>query len=257
MNSPPIGYRSRIRRKWPRVVIPVIIILVAVIAIYILIPDFNKFIDIIASINNNEVEEITVSNKSNDTIQATDSEESISFFNERPVTEEPKEEDPVVFEEIKENIDSYSSEQKPVSDPEIKSEKEIAGISSANVSDEKKHAESGSNTIETEKNYFENENLRSVSDKLEEEPKSEKDTFELKKDKYYIIVSSVESKEAAGRQQKKFLAVSVKTDVIYVPSNNRYRLSLGTYSSLKEASAKSKTFHIKHPAYKTWIWKVQ
>ncbi|MCD4795044.1 MAG: SPOR domain-containing protein [Bacteroidales bacterium] len=257
MNRPPIGYHSKIRRKWYRVIIPVMIILLTVFVIYLFKQDFNNLKDLFALFDKTEVEEAPLINKSNDIIQVTDTGENISYFNERHVTDKLKEEDTVIFEEIKENIDNYSSEQKSVSDPEIKSEKEIVNLSSVNVPDGKKHGESDSNTIETEKNYFETENLRSVFDKPEEEMKSDKDTTKLKKDKYYIIVSSVKSKEAAEKQQKKFLAISVKTDVIYVQSNNRYRISLGTFSSFKEASAKSKAFQSKHPNYKTWIWKVQ
>lgn len=253
MTKPLIGYHSKINRKRPIAIILVLIILLAVIIIFLLKPDFNNLKEFYASYDKNELIEIPESNKSNEILQANDIEEDISNFDEKLGTNELNKENPVIVEEI---ID-ISSEQKFKSSLKTIEDKDTLNLSSENISEKKTDAKSDSNTIKKEKNYVETENLKTILNNLEEESKSEEDTFELKKDKYYIIISSVNSKEAAEKQQKKFLDMSVKTDVIYVPSNNRYRISLGTYSNFKNASAKSKAFQSKYPAYKTWVWKVQ
>lgn len=253
MTKPLIGYHSKKRRKWPRVIVLVFIIFIAFISIILLKPDFNNLKKFYASSDKNELTEIPESNKSNDIINANDTQDNTSYLNEKLDTKEPNQEDLSI---IKENFDN-SSEQKFNSSLKIVENKDTLNLSSEKISEKKTDAKSDSNTIKKEKVYLETENLKSGLNKLEEESKSAEDTFELKNDKYYIIISSVDSKEAADKQQQKFLNMSVKTDVIYVPSNNRYRISLGNYTNFKEASAKSKAFQSKYPAYKTWVWKVQ
>jgi hypothetical protein len=79
----------------------------------------------------------------------------------------------------------------------------------------------------------------------------------VKKDKtwFYVIVSSVETKERAEQQIIKFQKISSQSDFIYIPSLNKYRIYIGKYSSMKEASIKTNAFVKQHPDIKPWIWK--
>lgn len=252
MHKLPIGYRSKIRRKRPGLIIFALIVLIAGITLILFNVDLNNLKDFYVSSNEEELTQIpsTVTVKSNNTIQVNDTIENNSYINKNLVSNEQIPEDLIFPEEIKETDDTSNEQILKLNQEIFKDKKDVTVI------DTKKEAnvDSDSNAIKKEKNNLESKNLRSISDKSAD-PNSEDIKSELKKDKYHIIISSVESKEAAEKQQKIFSAMSIKTDIIYIPSKNRYRLSLGTFSSFKEASSKSKTFQSKHTDYKTWVWK--
>ncbi len=81
------------------------------------------------------------------------------------------------------------------------------------------------------------------------------DSVKYKKTWFYVIVSSVDTKETADQQKNKFIQLFPLCDYIYIPSLNKYRIYIGKYSSMKEASIKSNAFMKQYPAIKPWIWK--
>jgi hypothetical protein len=83
----------------------------------------------------------------------------------------------------------------------------------------------------------------------------ENDTTRQSKLLFYVIVSSVDTKELAEKQKEKFMKMSAQSGYVYVPSLNKYRVYIGYYSNLKEATSKSKSFQNNYPSYKPWIWK--
>ncbi len=72
--------------------------------------------------------------------------------------------------------------------------------------------------------------------------------------KYYIIVGSVKSEPAAQKEQKRFAAKGISTDIIYVPHMDRYRISLGEFSSAKAAQDFFTDFQNQHGNIDAWVW---
>ena len=81
------------------------------------------------------------------------------------------------------------------------------------------------------------------------------DTTMQTKSVFYVIVSSVDTKELAEKQKDKFVKISAESGYVYVPSLNKYRIYIGYNSNLKEATSRSKSFQNNYPSYKPWIWK--
>jgi hypothetical protein len=74
------------------------------------------------------------------------------------------------------------------------------------------------------------------------------------KGKYYIIVGSVKTEASAKREQKRFSKKGITTSIIYVTSNNRYRISLGEFSSAKQAQNFYFDIQSKHGNVEAWVW---
>ena len=74
------------------------------------------------------------------------------------------------------------------------------------------------------------------------------------KGKYYIIVGSVKTEASAKREQKRFSKKGITTSIIYVTSNSRYRISLGEFSSAKEAQNFYFDIQSKHGNVEAWVW---
>ena len=72
--------------------------------------------------------------------------------------------------------------------------------------------------------------------------------------KYYIIIGSVKSEPAAQKEQKRFAAKGISTDIIYVPHMDRYRISLGEFSSAKAAQDFFTDFQNQHGNIDAWVW---
>lgn len=73
------------------------------------------------------------------------------------------------------------------------------------------------------------------------------------KGKYYIIVGSVKSEASAKKEQKRFSRKGITTSIIYA-SNNRYRISIGEFSSAKEAQNFYSDIQAKHGNIEAWVW---
>jgi len=74
------------------------------------------------------------------------------------------------------------------------------------------------------------------------------------KGKYYIIVGSVKTEASAKKEQKRFSKKGITTSIIHVTSNNRYRISLGEFSSAKEAQNFYSDIQSKHGNIEAWVW---
>ncbi|NPA67190.1 MAG: hypothetical protein GXO50_01125 [Chlorobi bacterium] len=72
--------------------------------------------------------------------------------------------------------------------------------------------------------------------------------------KYYIIIGSVKTEAAAQKEKKRFAAKGITADIIYVPHMDRYRISLGAFSSAKEAQDFFSDFSSKHGNIDAWVW---
>ncbi len=72
--------------------------------------------------------------------------------------------------------------------------------------------------------------------------------------KYYIIISSVKSKASAKKEQKRYAAKGISTNVLYVPNPDRYRISIGEFSSAKAAQKFFSDFENQHGKTNAWVW---
>ncbi len=72
--------------------------------------------------------------------------------------------------------------------------------------------------------------------------------------KYYIIIGSVKTKAAADREQKRYAAKGISTTAIYADKLDRYRISIGEFSSAKAAQDFFKEFENKHGNIEAWVW---
>jgi len=72
--------------------------------------------------------------------------------------------------------------------------------------------------------------------------------------KYYIIIGSVKSKTSAQKEQKRYAAKGITTDILYVSKMDRYRISIGGFSSAKAAQDFFTDFQNKHGTMDAWVW---
>ncbi len=117
--------------------------------------------------------------------------------------------------------------------------------------------EDNSVTENTENNDTEevedNSNAESVEDNSQN-VSINTDTGSAQSGKYYIIISSVKSETSAQKEQKRFAAKGITTNIIYVPNHNRYRISIGEFSSAKAAQNFFSDFQNKHGSIDAWVW---
>lgn len=74
------------------------------------------------------------------------------------------------------------------------------------------------------------------------------------KGKYYIIIGSVKSEVSAKKEQKRFSKKGITTSIIHIPNKNRYRISMGEFSSAKEAQKYYSDMQSKHGNIEAWVW---
>ncbi|NOZ36215.1 MAG: SPOR domain-containing protein [Chlorobi bacterium] len=72
--------------------------------------------------------------------------------------------------------------------------------------------------------------------------------------KYYIIISSVKSEASAKKEQKRYAVKGISTNVLYVPNPDRYRISIGEFSSAKAAQKFFSDFENQHGKTNAWVW---
>ncbi len=72
--------------------------------------------------------------------------------------------------------------------------------------------------------------------------------------KYYIIISSVKSEASSKKEQKRYAAKGISTSVFYVPNPDRYRISIGEFSSAKAAQKFFSDFENQHGKTDAWVW---
>ncbi len=251
MNRIPVGYQVRIKRKRPRVVILFLILLIVGLSFFLIKPDFDKVRSFFTK-SDSIVDTVKVSDKISVNIQEKIEEDifekSISNNNEKQITEKS-----IQFKPIN-DIDEINANLKTnIPNPEASEKVEPLSLTQSNIFDENNSEETVPKKVEGDDKELDTLNL--LSDKPGNTIELIKDTSKIIEYKYYVIVGSVKSREAAEVQQKKYLSMAENTDIIFESNINRYRISLGTYSGFKQASVKSKTFQAKHPNYKTWIWK--
>jgi nucleoid DNA-binding protein/flagellar basal body-associated protein FliL len=72
--------------------------------------------------------------------------------------------------------------------------------------------------------------------------------------RYHIIVGSLETEAEAQQEQKRFTKKGISTDIIHVPSINRYRISAGAFKSPKEAQDYFAELQKKYEGLEAWVW---
>ena len=72
--------------------------------------------------------------------------------------------------------------------------------------------------------------------------------------KYYIIIGSVKSESSAQKEQKRYAKKGITTDILYVPHMDRYRISIGQFSSAKAAQDFFTDFQNKYGSIDAWVW---
>ena len=72
--------------------------------------------------------------------------------------------------------------------------------------------------------------------------------------KYYIIIGSVKSEASAQKEQKRFAKKGITTNILFAQKINRYRISIGEFSSAKAAQDFFKDFESKHGSMDAWVW---
>ena len=251
-----IGYQTKIRRRWKRWVFPFLLVLAIGSSVYYIISDFDNLKTFFATHENTMPDEQELNTA---VVIPKEKKQEAESFEEitDSVIEEQEEDKQVIFEGVNENINVTESIEIQDENPKIKEKEEVVVLTQSAVFDESEQEETEPLVTESEFDIDEKETVIVAKDTAMIETETEDDVLPTvkKKESYYVIVGSVVSKEAADKQQQKFLTMSEKTDVIYESSNKRYRISLGCYPEFKQASAKSKSFQAKHPSYKTWIWK--
>lgn len=75
-----------------------------------------------------------------------------------------------------------------------------------------------------------------------------------KSGKYYIIIGSVKSKKSAQKEQERYAVKGITTDILYVAKMDRYRISIGEFSSAKAAQDFFTNFENKHGTMDAWVW---
>lgn len=235
----PIGYSTKIRKKRPGPFLVILVIISLALSIYFLITEYSNYKDFTSLLGEEKIEKEIIDKNEAPIIQ------TIRKNDEWGVTE---------GEEVDKKEQKEKSEHKPV---KVKAEVNSADTKDTNkenlaLAGDNKNVENSKTDITKEVEQIpEKEKLEEIEDLSEK-----KDVSSEVKKKYHIIISSVDSKEAANKQQEKFKNMSVNTSVIHVPKENRYRISLGAYVNMKEATIASESFRSKYPDYKTWIWKV-
>jgi len=69
----------------------------------------------------------------------------------------------------------------------------------------------------------------------------------------YIVIGSLPTPETAEKEKQRFAQMGIKVQIISV-DNNKYRLTLGVYNSIKEAVDAYETFHSAHQNIHPWLW---
>ncbi len=72
--------------------------------------------------------------------------------------------------------------------------------------------------------------------------------------KYYIIIGSVKSEASAQKEQKRYAKKGITTNILYAKKMNRYRMSIGEFSSAKAAQDFFTDFQNKHGNIDAWVW---
>lgn len=117
-------------------------------------------------------------------------------------------------------------------------------------------SDQGNNDSESENvtnNETENE---TVTNETETETVVENNTITppSKTGKYHIVVGSLETEADAKQEQKRFTKKGISTDIIHVPSINRYRLSAGAFKTPKEAQDYFAELQKKYEGLEAWVW---
>jgi len=75
-----------------------------------------------------------------------------------------------------------------------------------------------------------------------------------KNGKYYIIIGSVKSEASAQKEQKRYAKKGITTNILYARKMDRYRISIGEFSSAKAAQNFFTDFQNKHGSIDAWVW---
>ncbi len=73
--------------------------------------------------------------------------------------------------------------------------------------------------------------------------------------KYYIIIGSVKTEASAQKEQKRYAKKGITTEIVYASKLDRYRISIGKFSSAKAAQDFFTDFENKYGKTDAWVWK--
>ena len=99
----------------------------------------------------------------------------------------------------------------------------------------------------------ENDNQKVVEDNTQE-VQVNTNSGSAQNGKYYIIIGSVKSETSAQKEQKRFAKKGITTNILFAQKINRYRISIGEFSSAKAAQDFFKDFESKHGSMDAWVW---
>jgi hypothetical protein len=244
MEIQPIGYSSRIKRKGPGPVVAVLVIIALGLSIYFFITEYSRYKEVTASLTDStDGGPESQGFRSGDT---TGDEWTVTEFDEEKKEEKVEEEEVDKSDSLVNEIDTTLTADLANNAPVKKiAEGEKEKLGSLKTKSENSEVEKKEKVVEEKK----------LSSAPTTDNKSKLGKTEPIPGNYYIIISSVDTKSAAEKQKEKYNSLSLKTEIIYISKQNRYRLSIGRYSTMQQASTASKDIKSKHPDHKTWIWK--
>ncbi len=99
-----------------------------------------------------------------------------------------------------------------------------------------------------------NTQTENIQEETEQEVPVNTNTSSAQNGKYYIIIGSVKTEASAQKEQKRYAKRGISTDIIYVPHMERYRISIGNFSSAKAAQDFFSDFQNKYGSIDAWVW---
>ncbi len=153
--------------------------------------------------------------------------------------------------------DDENNQTEEIADNNTETDNQTSDVSNDSATDE--------NVADTE-NEVSEDNTEEVSEDVQQDNTQEiaednSETVEVNSNsgtaqsgKYYIIIGSVKSESSAQKEQKRYAKKGITTDILYVPHMDRYRISIGNFSSAKAAQDFFTDFQNKYGNIDAWVW---
>ena len=142
--------------------------------------------------------------------------------------------------------DDENNQTEEVADNQIETDEQSSDATNDTVSTEE--------IVDNQTENVSDVNTEEVQDNNTQEVSVNTNTGSAQSGKYYIIIGSVKSKMSAQKEQQRFVKKGITTNIIYVPHMERFRISIGEFSSAKAAQDFFANFQNKHGSIDAWVW---